>query len=266
MYIYQRTLLDSRASLERAFSRLPIAAFAMANPPQGEILRKLAHRIDEIERRYRPPRADFSLGIPALADLLPGGRLPAGALVELLGDEGAGVWSLALVMAKTACGRQRALVIVDGQGSFYPPAVAVWGIDWRRFLVVRPATSPDAQAVIDQSLHCAAVGAVIGVCPQLRTREFRRLQLAAESGHGVGFLLRPESAQRLPSFAALRLRVAPLASTDVYRRLHVEVVRCREAPEGRSLILEMNDATGDVRVPASLAAAAPAARPARAAE
>ena len=237
----------------------------MANPPQGEILRKLAHRIDEIERRYRPPRADFSPGIPALAELLPGGRLPAGALVELLGAEGAGVWSMALIMARVACGQQRALVIVDGQGSFYPPAVAAWGIDWRRFLVVRPTTQVDAQVVIDQSLRCAAVGAVIGVCPQ-RTREFRRLQLAAESGHGVGFLLRPESAQRLPSFAALRLRVAPLASTDVYRRLHVEVVRCREAPEGRSLILEMNDATGDVRVPAGLAAAAAAARPARAAE
>ena len=257
-----------------------LALRPMANPPQGEILRKLAHRIDEIERRYRPPRADFSPGIPALAELLPGGRLPAGALVELLGAEGAGVWSMALIMARVACGQQRALVIVDGQGSFYPPAVAAWGIDWRRFLVVRPITPADVQAVIDQSLRCAAVGAVIGVCPQLRTREFRRLQLAAESGHGVGFLLRPESARRLPSFAALRLRVAPLASTDVCRRLHVEVVRSRACPlspqrergrgegtpEGRSLILEMNDATGDVRVPAGLAAAAAAARPARAAE
>lgn len=238
----------------------------MANPPQGEILRKLAHRINEIERRYRPPRADFPIGVAALADLLPAGQLPAGALVELLGAEGAGVWSLGLVMAKAACGQQRALVVVDGKGSFYPPAVAAWGIDWRRFLVVRPATAVDIQAVIDQALRCAAVGAVIGVCPQLRTREFRRLQLAAESGNGVGFLLRPESAVRLPSFAALRLRIAPLASTDVCRRLHVEVVRCREAPEGRSLTLEIDDVTGDVRVPAGLAAAAAAARPARAAE
>src|SRR5262245_39102838 len=129
VYIPSAALLDFRASLRGLFFRLAIAAYAMVNPPQGEILRKLAHRISEIERRYRPPRADLPPGLPALAELLPGRKLPAGALVELLGEEGAGVWSLALVMAKAACGQQRALVIVDGQGSFYPPAAAAWGID-----------------------------------------------------------------------------------------------------------------------------------------
>jgi len=216
---------------------------------------ELAARIRAMEQRYRAPPAAVAVEAFPVAGLLRSGTLPAGAVTELLGQDGAGAWSLALVLARALSGPQRALVIVDDAGTFYPPGLAGWGIDWQRVLVLRPPTPVAALPAIEQALRCPAVGATVAACPQLRPRECRRLQLAAESGGGAGLVLRPESARRWASFAALRLHVAAVASAERCRRLQLTVLRCRDGVEGRTLLLEIDDATGDVRVPAGLAAA-----------
>ena len=226
---------------------------------------ELAARIRAIEQRYRAPTAAPPAAFP-LAGLLRADCLPAGALVELLGQDGAGAWSVALITARALCGTQRALVIVDGAGTFYPPGLAGWGVDWQRVLVLRPPTPAAALQALEQALRCPAVGATVAACPQLRTRECRRLQLAAEHGGGAGLVLRPESARRWSSFATLRLEVAAVASRERCRRLQLTVLRCRDGVEGRTLLLEIDDATGDVRVPAGLAAAARDAAATRLAE
>ncbi len=230
---------------------------------RSELLRTLAQRIQEIEGSgFAAPCATYSLGIPVLDGLLPGRRLPAGSLVELLAaTEGAGVWTLALFMARQLTGEQAGLVIVDSQGSFYPPAaVKLVGLELGRTIVVRPRTPAEAHAACQEALRCSAVGAVIGWHQQIRARQFRQLQLAAEAGRGVGFLLRPAGARSAPSFALLRLLVSPVASTDTPRRIQIEVVRCRGGKEGQSLLLEIDDETGHVHSPARLAAPAPLSR------
>jgi protein ImuA len=222
---------------------------------RAEILQTLARRIDEIQSgaRRRSARSPIPSGIPGLDELLPEKRLPAGSLVELLCDTpGAGTWSLALLMARQACGTEkgtRALVVADLERSFYPPAATKLGIDLTRTIVVRPRTWQDAYAAIDQSLRCPAVGAVVGGCDRLGTVDFRRLQLAAEEGGGVGLLLRPAVRLRQPSFATLRLHVKPVGTTEAARRIEVEVVRCRGGKDGGRLLLEIDEETGMVRVP-----------------
>ena len=71
--------------------------------------------------------------------LLPWGGLPRGALIECLEDEagagGAGI--LALILARQAAVEGGAVVILDPQRSFYPPAAAVLGIDLDQLLVIR---------------------------------------------------------------------------------------------------------------------------------
>ena len=69
-----------------------------------DLLRRLAQRIRDIEASERPHFHDaVSLGIAGLEQALPEGRLPAGSLVELLAAaEGAGAWTLALMMARHA--------------------------------------------------------------------------------------------------------------------------------------------------------------------
>lgn len=215
-----------------------------------ELLNHLTRRIREIEANERPSVQAIPLAIP-----LPGG-LPAGALVEVLSaTEGSGAWTLALLLAKAACAERKMLVIADGQRCFYPPAAAGLGIDLQRTLILRS----NASAMLVQSLRCPAIGAVIGRFERLSSAEYRALQLAAETGGGVGFLLRPVSALGAPSFAAVRLLVTPRSSPLASRRIEVEVLRVRGSKEGQRIVLEIDHETGAVRVPAVVAAATPVA-------
>jgi protein ImuA len=243
----------------------------MPAPPRNHLLADLRQRIRQLEARPPPAHASpVGLGIPALEDGLPDRRLAPGSLVELLSAAaGAGVWTLALFLARNACGPRKVLVVVDGQACFYPPAAVAHGVDLDRLIVIHPRTPSDAALAVDQSLRAPAVGSVLSWHDRLAAPAFRRLQLAAEIGGGLGLLLRPGAARRSPSFAALRLLVAPVAD-DFHqqgraggrRRMRLDVLRCHGGREGKSLILEIDDATGDVRVPAGLA---PATLPASAA-
>src|SRR5262245_8370272 len=228
------------------------------------VLRHLAQRIREIEANARPHQTTIPLGVPGLDKILPHGRLPAGALVELLQTtHGAGVWTVALILARQACGEDKVLLVADSQRCVYPPAAAKLGIDLERTIVVRPKAPTGALIATAQGLRCAAIGAVASWFDKLTALDFRRLQLAAEAGGGVGVLLRPIAALRVPSFATVRLLVSPGPSLDHRRRVRLEVVRFRGGKSGQAVTLEIDDETGSVRVSAPLAPATAVARTAR---
>jgi hypothetical protein len=58
----------------------------------------------------------------------------------------------------------------------------------------------------------------------LSDRPFRRLQLAAEAGGGLGFLVRPMACRAEPSWAAVRLGVSAQPSGELERRWRVEAL------------------------------------------
>jgi protein ImuA len=234
----------------------------MSSPSRARLLSDLQDRIRQLEDRTPTTgRREIDLGIAAIEGWLPNGKLASGSLVELFPlADGAGALTLALFMARQACSERKVFVVVDHQDRFYPPAAAHRGIDLDRLIVVRPRTSQDARLALDQSLRASAVGSVLCWQERLATSAFRRLQLAAEIGGGLGLLLRPSTAQRAPSFAALRMLVAPIASHDAVRRIRLDLLRCRGGQAGQSTILELDDATGDVRVPSRLATATLGAR------
>jgi protein ImuA len=221
-----------------------------------ETLRHLAERIRTLETSLRlvEPTA-IPLGIGGLGDLFAGGRLSTGSLVELLPSApGAGAWTLALLLARHACGERKALVVADAERCFYPPASHRYGIDLNRSIIIRPRTANEALLALAQSLRCTAIGAALGRLERLTDRDGRRLQLAAESGGAVGVLLRPMTTLGLPSFASVRLRLDPLPSIrsssfaiQSLRRIRVEVLRCRGGSEGKAIGVEVDDATGHVR-------------------
>jgi len=181
---------------------------------RAEVIQSLAFQIQTMEAGGRPrDQPPLSLGIAGLDRLFPEGGLPAGSLVELFSEEaGSGAYTLALLMARQATAEsKRALVVVDGPRTFYPPAAARLGVDLGRTLILRPKER-QLLSVTNQALRCPAVGAVLARCPVLPPRAFRQFQLAAEAGGGVGLLLRPDTELRSPSFARLRLRISPMAS------------------------------------------------------
>ncbi|MEZ6102235.1 MAG: hypothetical protein R3E01_25135 [Pirellulaceae bacterium] len=97
-------------------------------------LQALQARVQQLEGRggvggVGQDRKVVSSGCVALDRLLPGGGFATGQLVEWLGEGwGSGVGTLAFWMASRAVGEGRALVVVDRQRKFYPPAVVYRGV------------------------------------------------------------------------------------------------------------------------------------------
>ena len=224
----------------------------------AETVRLLADRIRQLETSLRPcDQAAIPLGSGGLDALFPEGGLSAGSLVELLPSAaGAGAWTLALILARYACGERKTLLIADHERSFYPPAARKLGLDPARTVIVRPHRVADALLAMAQALRCPAIGTAIGAFERLSDRDGRRLQLAAESSGAIGVLLRPLSALGAPSFATVRLRLDPLPSSPRGRRLQVEVLRCRQNAKPQAACVEIDHATGHVRLLSPLELAA----------
>ncbi len=245
------------------------------------VVRELAERIRQMEASSRPAAScvTIPLGVRGLGSLFPQEEMPAGSLIEIVSAHpAAGAWTLSFLLAKYACGTERWLIVADHQQTFYPPAVRKFGLDLGQLFILRSPNPRDTLSALTQSLRCSAIGAAIGEFEHLPERDGRRLQLAAETGGGVGVLLRPWKAIHAPSFASLRCVIRGMTDRGAaqagrvrnareetgegfggslyQRRMHIEVIRCRGGREGHSLILEMNDATAHVRVLPGLAFAA----------
>jgi len=149
----------------------------------------------------------------------------------------------------------------------HPPALAAFGIDLRRLLLVRPKSAADGLWAFDQAVRCRAVAATCGILRGLNTALTRRLQLAAELGGGLALAVRPAREAGRPSAAAVRLRVGPAVSVGFCqggfpgaepdtcdladspiptawlppRQIFVDVMRARGAVASVRVLLEVDD-------------------------
>jgi hypothetical protein len=195
-------------------------------------------------------------GVAPLDRLLPRQGFSRGSLVEWLADPpGGGAGLLALSAAREAQREGGAIVVIDRKRGFYPPAAAAWRIDLASLVVVHPTSEADERWALDQSLRCEHVAATIAWPRRLDDVTFRRLQLAAEASGAVGLLIRGAAAQREPSWADVRVLVAPCPATNGGWRLNLRILRCRgstlvsrgaAAEHARELLLEINDTTGNI--------------------
>lgn len=152
-------------------------------------------------------RPTLATGFPQLDALLPGGGWPTGALTELLyAHSGIGVLRLLTPVLSRLTETDRWIALVDPPHLPYAPALARWGIELERLLLIR---SPLVGGLwpLEQSLRSGACAAVLAWPESLRTKSLRRLQLAAETGSSAGFLFRPLACHGQPSTATLRLAI-----------------------------------------------------------
>jgi hypothetical protein len=252
--------------------------------PRSRLVEKLRCQVHGLEAASLQDELTFSTGTPPLDQLLepsPSGRgqgegaLRYGMLVEWLsGLAHSCAATLSLLCAREACRAGGALVVIDRLQTFYPPAAAAWGIDLNRLLIVRPRSMRDALWATLQSLRSSAVAAVWAPLEKLDSREFRQLQLAAQTGRTLGLLLRPSHVRAQPSWADVRLWIhahdGEVASATVRRAgaspppgfrvptslrfVRVHVLRQRGARPGRSILLEINDATHTIQESSQLPA------------
>jgi len=214
----------------------------------SEIVDKLQNHIRCLEGvRRAVDQEAISTGCEALDRLMPSGGLERGSLVEWLGaGPGSGAATLALLCARQACASGGALVVLDRQRQVYPPAIAGWGVDLDKVILIYPKSKRDEFWSWDQALRCPAVAAVWGGIDQIDSRQFRRLQLSAEASGGIGLLLRPIEMRRQPTWADVRLLTEPRPSNRG-RQMRVELLRCRGATGGVSVQLELDEWTGHPR-------------------
>jgi hypothetical protein len=218
--------------------------------------------------------------------LLPTTGFQPGTLVEWVAAEGSGASTLALLVGRAAQGTKvvgpaaikdasdtesdstpggGALVIVDRQRRFYPPAAARMALNPQQLIVLCPDNLRDHRWALVQALGCPGVAAVVDWSEKLDGRTFRRLQLAAEAGNSLGLLVRPLAALGQPSWSQVQLLVravpSPPEAAVAGRRVRVEVIRAQGEQAGRWIEVEINDETHAVHLASTMATPTSAQRP-----
>lgn len=225
----------------------------------GSSIEQLARKIRDMETASRPNQASIPSGCPTMDALLPNRGYACGSMLELIRKPwgcisqnknreplGLGHMSIALMLAKSAIGEGKYLVLVDTQREIYPPAMKSLGIPLERVIVLQPTNHSDAVWGIDQALRCPAVGSVIADVSRLDDRIARRWQLAAEQGGGLGILLRDaHSARTQPSWADVQWQLIGFPNVpgrvdrDV-RWFAMELTRCQGGRTGARIRVGIN--------------------------
>jgi hypothetical protein len=194
-------------------------------------------------------------------------ELRPGVIIEWLVERpGAGALTSALAILSRWLDGRGTWVIVDPVRESYVPAMAGWGVNPSRTLLLRPATLQETCWVIEQCLRCPGVSVTwASIDRLLPTTVRRRWKIAAEVGGGVGLLFRTDEAEREPVWAELRLRATPLArGQGDARQIKIDVLYRRGGIGCSAQVWEIDHAAGDVRVVPEVATSKAAARAARA--
>jgi len=145
-------------------------------------------------------------GFAALDELLPGGGWPLSALTEIHHAR-TSIGELRLLMPTLArLSRQgRWITIIAPPYIPYAAALAAFGMDLSRVLLVHPRSQQDGLAALERGLRSGTCGAVIAWPKQVDSQIIQRLQAAAKAGKTWGILFCDPTHQAMPSPAALRL-------------------------------------------------------------
>lgn len=199
----------------------------------------LRSRIREIEGGFGEPglRRHTPTRLPALDARLPGGGLPAGALVALIAAAGAAgsalepPWALAVLLAgmllHATDRRGGEAVLVDRVGELHPPGLAALGLPLARTLIVRPARARDAPWALAEALRSPATAVAAGEARRSGPADVRRLARAAEEGGGIGLVLAREAEAGALREVPVVLRVRTPAGRGGGLTLGVTVERAR---------------------------------------
>ena len=208
-------------------------------------LAELRRRIRALERTSLSGKANsdkaLTFGVAEIDDVLPWGGLAYRGLHEIAGVEGDGsVFGFAAALL----GRVEGFVLWcrhrrsrQEAGMPYGPGLAELGLAPDRLILVETGRPKEVLWAMEEGLRCSPLAAVLceGVTPDLAAS--RRLQLAAEAGGTIAFVLGPAKSRSPTSVALTRWRVTALPSIPEAKGpgrpcWRAELLRCRGGAVG----------------------------------
>lgn len=207
---------------------------------RSALLAALRARVARLERGGTvPDTAAASLPLcEPIGQWLPGGGLARAAVHEVLAaDPGAATGFCAMLLARAAAGGRGSVLWIAENPDAWPPGLARFGLSPADLVLVQVPRPIDGLWAMEESLRCPGVAGAVLMLRTLDLTAARRLQLAAETGGGIGLLLRPDAADAGASAALTRWRVGALAGTgSAYDlgdpRWQLDLLRCRGGRPG----------------------------------
>lgn len=204
----------------------------MARPDAQALLDQLREEIRRLQAA--PPSGTpgvLTTGFAPLDQLLPGGGIPLGRVLELTGEKASGKTTLALMALARATSEGKLAAFVDASGELYPPAAEALGVDLSRLLIVRPKDPSLTVRITSLLARSGAFAAVVADLAEDRALPRgpvgRRLLDAAETGRTAVLLVSGVQSALDPS-----IRISVERTGEATLSLLVE--RNRLGPPGRS--------------------------------
>ncbi|HEX5513622.1 MAG TPA: translesion DNA synthesis-associated protein ImuA, partial [Gammaproteobacteria bacterium] len=187
----------------------------------------------------------IATGFTGLDRLLPGGGWPLGGLTELYHAQ-SGIGELRLLMPALARLSRQGRWIALIAPPFVPSAAALasFGLDLSRVLLVHPKSQRDGLGALERGLRSGTCGAVLAWPKQIDQQALERLQQAAAVGRSWGVLFRDLACQAQSSPAALRLRLR-LEACNGDTAIHL----LQHCDGGTELILDLSRPTSHAPEP-----------------
>jgi cell division inhibitor SulA len=187
------------------------------------------------EDKARVEQTIFS-GFAELDRVLPGGGWPQGTLTELLHDaQGIGELRLLLPALERLARAGECVVLIAPPHLPCAPAFAAAGVDPARVIVVTASEDKHRWWAAEQALRANGAGAILFWPVAVSEQRLRRLQVAAQEGEALAFLLASTARSTQPSPAPLRIRVSPAGE-----RLRVDVFKRRGGVMSAPLLLDVS--------------------------
>jgi protein ImuA len=210
-------------------------------PQRADIVTALRSDIIRMQGMQIAQNCTKDLGLGLLADALPGGSFPLGAVHEFLAPAVGGTASTTGFLTgilSSLMGDHGTALWISASRTIFPPALRHFGVHPDRVVFVDLKKERDVMWVMDEALKCGALSAVVGELKDISFTESRRLQLAVESSKATGFILRHSN--KLNTTACVsRWRITPLPSALIddlpgvgFPQWRVELLRLRNGRSG----------------------------------
>jgi protein ImuA len=206
-----------------------------------------AHIIFQLQKEilllqgFKPASAENNdAGLGLISHAFPNATFPLGALHEFhcTGAEEAAVSSgfIAAILSSLMKTGTPSVWISPFQ-SIFPPALKSFGIEPHKIIFIQSQKPKEILWLVEETLKCNALCAVVGEVREISFTESRRLQLAVEQTKVTCFLLRQNPAN-LATSSVTKWRVKPLPTGETilpgigFPRWNVELLKVRNGKPG----------------------------------